>query len=152
VLKVENSIEISKPVEKVFDYLTDFGNTPKWDIGVLETKQTSEGTPGLGTTFVNVGPFLGQKTTRREYKVTEYERNKKVTVLLITPSKYIQNAEVSYIFEPTPNGTKLSYTGYVDFVGILKLIQPFLQQRARKDGNGDLDNLKHLLEAQTDNI
>jgi len=151
-LKVENSIEISKPVENVWDYLTDFGNTPKWDIGVLETKQTSKGNPGLGTTFVNVGPFLGQKTTRREYKVTEYERNKKVTVLLITPSKYIQNAEVSYIFEPTPNGTKLTYTGYVDFVGILKLIQPLLQQRARKDGNGDLDNLKHLLEAQTDNI
>ena len=152
MLTVENSIEISKPVGKVWDYLTDFGNTPKWDIGVLETKQTSEGTPGLGTTFVNVGPFLGQKTTRREYKVTEYERNKKVTVLLITPSKYIQNAEVSYIFEPTPRGTKLTYTGYVDFVGILKLIQPFLQQRARKDGNGDLDNLKHLLEAQTDNV
>jgi uncharacterized protein YndB with AHSA1/START domain len=82
MLQVEHSVVIDKPVEQVWNFLTDFQNTPKWDIGVLETRQTSEGPAGLGTTFQNIGPFLGRKSVR-EYKVTEYEPNKKVTVKLM---------------------------------------------------------------------
>jgi len=149
MLTVEHSIEINKPVEQVWDFLTDFQNTPKWDIGVLETRQTSAGAAGLGTTFQNIGPFLGQ-TAVREYKVTEYEPKNKVTVKLMTSSKSIQNAEVCYVFEPAKNGTKLTFMGSVEFRGLFKLIQPILLQRAKRDGQGDLSNLKRLIEAQTD--
>jgi uncharacterized membrane protein len=149
MLQVEHSVVIDKPVEQVWNFLTDFQNTPKWDIGVLETRQTSEGPGGLGTTFQNIGPFLGRKSVR-EYRVTEYEPNKKVTVKLITPARFIQQAEVSYTFEPVENGTKLTFTGGIEFGDLFKLIQPILLQRAKRDGQGDLDNLKHLIEAQTD--
>jgi len=151
MLTVENSVVINKPVEQVWNFLTDFKNTPKWDIGVLQTRQTSEGPAGLGTTFQNIGPFLG-KTAIREYKVTEYEVNNKVTVKLMTPSKSIQNAVVCYVFKPTKNGTKLTFMGSVEFRGFFRLIQPILLQRAKKDGEGDLSNLKNLIEAQIDNI
>jgi uncharacterized membrane protein len=147
-MKVEYSVAINKPIEQVWNFLTDFQNTPKWDIGVLETKKTSEGPAVLGTTFQNIGPFLG-RTSVREYKVTEYEPNKKVTVKLMTPAKFIQQAEVSYAFEPAENGTKVTFIGGVEFSGFFKLIQPILLQRAKKDGQGDLDNLKRLLEDQT---
>jgi uncharacterized protein YndB with AHSA1/START domain len=149
MLKVEQSVVIDKPVEQVWSFLTDFQNTPKWDIGVLETRQTSEGPAGLGTTFENIGPFLGRSAVR-EYKVTEYEPNRRVTVKLITPAKFVKQAEVSYTFEPVKNGTKLSFTGGIEFGGFFKLIQPILLQRAKKDGQGDLENLKRLMEVQTD--
>ncbi len=149
MLKVEQSILIKKPVEQVWNFLTDFQNTPKWDIGVSETRQTSQGPAGLGTTFQNIGPFLGRESVR-EYKVTELEPDKKVTVKLITPAKFIQNAEVSYIFEATQNGTKLSAVGSVEFNGLFRVIQPILRRRAKKDSEGDLANLKRLLETQAD--
>lgn len=150
MLKVENSIVINKPVEQVWNFLTDFENTPKWDIGVLETKQTSDGPAGLGTTFQNIGPFLG-KTAVREYRVAEYKVNNKVTVKLMSPSNAIRNAQICYVFEPTKNGTKLTSMGSVEFRGFFRLIQPILFQRAKRDGEGDLFNLKHLIEAQNDN-
>ena len=150
MLRVEQSVFINKPVEQVWNFLTDFQNTPKWDIGVLETKQTSAGAAGLGTTFQNIGPFLG-RTSVREYRVTEIELNKKVTVKLITPSKLIKKAEVSYAFEPANNGTKLTTTGGIEFNGFFKLIQPILLRRAESDSQGDLDNLRHLLEAPSAN-
>jgi hypothetical protein len=149
MLKVEHSVVINKPVDQVWNFLTVFQNTPKWDIGVLETKQTSEGAAGLGTTFQNTGPFLG-KSAVREYKVTDYVLHKKVTVKLMSPSKVIQKAEVNYTFEPANNGTKLSFIGCIEFGGFFRLIQPFLLQRAKRDGQGDLDNLKRLIESQTD--
>lgn len=148
MLKVEHSIVINKPVEQVWNFLTEFRNTPKWDIGVLETKQISEGPAGLGTTFQNIGPFLGRNSVR-EYKVTEYEPNKKVAVKLITQEKFIREAEVSYTFNPAKNGTILTFTGRIEFSGFFKLIQPILLKRAKRDGQGDLDNLKRLIEAQS---
>jgi len=148
MLKVEHSIVINKPVEQVWNFLTEFRNTPKWDIGVLETKQISEGPAGLGTTFQNIGPFLGRNSVR-EYKVTEYEPNKKVAVKLITQEKFIRQAEVSYTFNPAKNGTKLTFMGMIEFSGFFKLIQPILLQRAKRDGQGDLFNLKRLIEAQS---
>ena len=148
MLKVEHSIVINKPVEQVWNFLTEFRNTPKWDIGVLETKQISEGPAGLGTTFQNIGPFLGRNAVR-EYKVTEYEPNKKVAVKLITQEKFIRQAEVSYTFNPAKNGTKLTFMGMIEFSGFFKLIQPILLQRAKRDGQGDLFNLKRLIEAQS---
>lgn len=147
MIKLELSIVINKPVDQVWNFLTDFQNTPKWDIGVLETRQTSQGLAGLGTTFQNIGPFLGRNSVR-EYKVTEYEPNKKVTVMLITPTRLIQKAGVSYIFEPTPSGTKLTSIGSVELAPLFRLIQPFLLQKAKKDGQGDLSNLKHLIESE----
>ena len=151
MLKVENSILIDKPVEQVWSFLTDFQNTPKWDIGVLETKQTSEGPAGLGTTFQNSGPFLGQ-TSVREYQVIEYEPNVKVKVKLLTSSRSIQKADVCYTFEPAQEGTRLKFVGQIEFGGLFKLLQPIIYQRAKKDGQGDLKNLKRLLEAQTDDV
>lgn len=145
MLKVENSVLIDKPVEQVWKFLTNFENTPKWDIGVLETKQTSNGPAGLGTTFTNSGPFLGQ-TAVREYKVIEYKPNELVKVMLLTSSRSIQKADVCYTFEPTLTGTRLNFVGQIEFGGLFKLFQPILYRRAKKDGQGDLENLKRLLE------
>ena len=86
----------------------------------------------------------------REFKVTEYEPNKKVTVRLMTPSSSIQNAEVHDFLEPEKDGTRLAFQGTLEVGGFLRLIQPILLQRAKRDGKGDLDNLKRLLETQTD--
>jgi hypothetical protein len=149
MITVENSVLINSPVGQAWDFLTDFKNTPKWDLGVRETRKTSAGPSGLGTTFQNIGPFLGRESVR-EYKVTEYEPNKKATVKLITPSSLIREAEVSYIFESAQNGTKPTAVGTAEFNGLFKVFQPILRQRARKDSEGDLANLKRLLEAQAD--
>jgi dehydrogenase/reductase SDR family protein 12 len=149
MVKVEQSIMIDKPVEQVWNFLTDFQNTPKWDVGVLETRQTSTGPAGLGTTFQNIGAFLGQQSVR-EYRVTEYEPDKKVTVELVNPTKSIQKAEVRYTFEPAQTGTRLNFMGSIEFGGFFRLLQPILLQRAKRSGQGDLNNLKRLLEAQTD--
>ena len=118
MIHLELSIVINKPVEQVWKFLTDFQNTPKWDVGVLETRQTSQGSAGLGTTFQNIGPFLG-RNSMREFKVTEYEPNQKVTVTLITSTKLIRKAQVSYLFEHNMSGTRVTCTGSLELAQVL---------------------------------
>jgi uncharacterized protein YndB with AHSA1/START domain len=146
LITIEHHITIDKPVEEVWKFLTDFENIPRWDIGVRETRKTSSGPAGLGTTFQNAGPFLGHDAVR-EYKVTEYEPNKKVRVELTTPSSIIKKAGVSYSVTPAGNGTLLTFVGSLELSTLFRLIQPILSRRAARDGEGDLENLKRLIEA-----
>jgi hypothetical protein len=41
---------------------------------------------------------------------------------------------------------KLTAVGSAEFNGLFRLSQPILRQRARKDGQGDLANIKRKLE------
>jgi uncharacterized protein YndB with AHSA1/START domain len=149
MIRIEHSVVIDRSVDQVWDYLTDFQNTPKWDIGVVETKQTSAGPAGLGTTFQNIGPFLGRNSVR-EYRVTEVEPEQKISISLVSPSRLIQHAEISYMFQPDGDRTRLTFSGSLELKGIYKLLQPFLLQRAKKDGQGDLENLRRQLDPQTE--
>jgi uncharacterized protein YndB with AHSA1/START domain len=149
MIRIEHSVVIDRSVDQVWDYLTDFQNTPKWDIGVVETKQTSAGPAGLGTTFQNIGPFLGRNSVR-EYRVTEVEPEQKISISLVSPSRLIQHAEISYMFQPDGDRTRLTFSGSMELKGIYKLLQPFLLQRAKKDGRGDLENLRRQLDPQTE--
>ena len=143
--QVTYSITIERPLDQVWDFLTNLENTPKWDIGVRETRVTSQGLAGLGTTFQNIGPFLGRESVR-DYEVTTYDPQRKVSVTLRTPSKVIRRAEVTYAFDAVPNGTRLTFVGLIEFAGMFKVLQPIITRRAEEDGRGDLANLKKLLE------
>ena len=45
------AIDIMKPPEVVFAYITNFENNPNWQAGMKSCKFTSEGTVGSGTTY-----------------------------------------------------------------------------------------------------
>ena len=70
-------INIHRPAEAVFAYLTNFENNPKWQKGMKSCKFTSEGPVGVGTTYQQVAGFLG-KTIVTKLEVIEYEPNRLV--------------------------------------------------------------------------
>ena len=45
-MRVEESIEINKPLKEVFDYVSDVGNYPQWMAHVLEVLKDTEGPHG----------------------------------------------------------------------------------------------------------
>ena len=61
MVNVETSIIINRPIEEVFAYLTDAGNNPQWDLGLVEVRQTPERPVGVGTRITEVRKFLGRK-------------------------------------------------------------------------------------------
>ena len=69
-MHVERTITVPRPVDAVFDYLSDFTSTNDWDPGTVETRRTA-GDGGVGTTYHNVSEFLGRKT---EVTYTTVER------------------------------------------------------------------------------
>ena len=47
----QNTVTIRRAIEDVFAFLADFENVPTWNYAIVETKKTSPGPVGVGTTY-----------------------------------------------------------------------------------------------------
>jgi uncharacterized protein YndB with AHSA1/START domain len=143
--RIEESVEIKRPVDKVFAYTTDAKSWPKWQSMLPEAEQTSQGKVGVGTTFKGVVRLmgLGMKWTA---EVTEYEPNKHWGKTITSGS--IVNKE-RLICDPTAVGTKFTIVYEMNAGGFMKLFSPMIVCSMRKETKKSLGNLKRLLEAQT---
>ena len=57
--RIEESVEIKRPADKVFAYTTDAKSWTKWQSTFPEAEQTSQGAVGVGTTFKGTDPHDG---------------------------------------------------------------------------------------------
>lgn len=44
-------MEIDRSAHDVFEFLANFENAPKWNYAIVETRKTSVGPVGVGTTY-----------------------------------------------------------------------------------------------------
>ena len=58
---IERCIEIDAPVEKVFQYASDWNNWPEFFEGVFDFKPTTENQRGNGSRFAYKAKLLGMK-------------------------------------------------------------------------------------------
>jgi uncharacterized protein YndB with AHSA1/START domain len=61
VATIKASVIISKPVDKVFVYVTDVKTWPRWELGLLKAEHTSAGPLNVGTFFRGMNQVLGQR-------------------------------------------------------------------------------------------
>jgi carbon monoxide dehydrogenase subunit G len=73
---VERTFTVARPVDVVFDYLSDFEHTNEWDPGTIDTERQS-GDGGVGTTYSNLSEFMGRKV-ELTYETVEHERPTKL--------------------------------------------------------------------------
>ena len=146
MVKVEGSVVINRPIEEVFAFLNNPDNTSQWRGSVLESKQTSEGPPGVGTTGQGVSQFLGRRS-ESTWEITEYELNRKVTSKSTSgPVPY----ELSATFESVDEGTRVTLVGEFEVGGFFKLAEPIVARMAQRQAEADFANLKDLVEVQSE--
>jgi uncharacterized membrane protein len=141
--KLEISIVINRPVEEVFAFLSNLENSPKYISGSVETKKTSEGPVGVGTTYRTVRKFLGRRI-EEETELTAYEPNRRIA------SKGKAGpitAEGQVTFERVNGSTRVTVTMVAEPGGFFKLAQPLLVSMAKRQFEADVANLKDLMEA-----
>lgn len=141
--RAQISATIMRPVADVFAVLSNPENTPKWSSGSLESKQTSAGPMGVGTTTRSVSRFLGRRI-ESENEITEFEPNKKFASKSKSGPFPI---EASMTFEPIEGGTRVNFTIEAEPGGFFKLAEPLIVSIAKRQFQSDLDNAKDLMEA-----
>jgi polyketide cyclase/dehydrase/lipid transport protein len=70
VATFENTVMISRPIEQVFGFLSDFENVPRWNYAILETHKISQGPVGVGTIYQQLRSVPSRNQER--FEVTAY--------------------------------------------------------------------------------
>jgi uncharacterized protein YndB with AHSA1/START domain len=60
-LRIEESVQINRPVEEVYEFVANPENLPKWTGTVIETRKDTPGPLLEGSTFTSVAKFLGRR-------------------------------------------------------------------------------------------
>jgi len=142
--RVQQSIIIDRPVEKVFTYITEYRNAPRWQPAILETRVTPEGPSQAGMRVTEVRTFIGHRI-ESTYKITELEPDVQVSFESMSgPFPYHGNI----FFEPVDDATQLTYELEIEAKGFFKLAGSMLADNIKQEVETSLGLLKRLLETQ----
>jgi carbon monoxide dehydrogenase subunit G len=142
MVRVEQTIEIARPIEDVFDVLTPFENLPRWETGILEAGQTTPGPLGIGARGRDLRRFMG-KPTETVYEVTDYARPTRFAVRSVAGSTPV---EARYTFTASAAGTRVQSRAELGIGGLMGLFSPLLRRMINRQHAKDLQQLKVVLE------
>lgn len=146
MIALQESIEISRTVKEVYDYIVNFENAPKWQPAVIEVKRLTEGPIRVGTQFREVAKMMGLRINTI-CEITELEANKKFAFKGTStgPLEY----EASYTLEPSGNATRLNIVGKMRTKGFWKLLEPIFKGEVKKESRQELLSMKRAIETRT---
>jgi uncharacterized protein YndB with AHSA1/START domain len=144
--KILASVVIDRPAEAVWKFTTDWSNNPKWDKNCVETKQTSAGPIGVGST----GQYRRSSFPKiNDWQVVEYEPNRKFSFKFA--SGPMKGTVVAMTLETVEGKTRLTETDDYKIGGIYRLALPFMggQSRAKREAEGRIGGIKRVLESES---
>lgn len=142
MILISNTIEISRPVLQVFEFVADVENNPKW-MPVQGVQRRSDGAVGVGTRFKQQFFLMGSNYDL-DGVITAYELYKKIGFTYDSP---VFTWRGEYLFEPNPTGTRLAAKGNVALTGPMKMMETMFAPKIRKLINETAPNLKKILES-----
>ena len=77
-MRVEVSVEIDRPLEEVFSYVSDVGHYPEWMAHALDVRKDTHGPPHESDRFVVAIRSVGRRF-ETPYERTSYEANRRYT-------------------------------------------------------------------------
>jgi len=143
--RIEESVQINKPSDRVFGYVTDLTNLPKWETNILEAERTHDEETGVGIKYRGVSKTMGQRMAW-ESEVTTTNPPESWEETITSGSSVIKER---LTFESIEGGTKFTLVYDMQAGGFLKLLAPMVTSSMRKQVKENLANLKKILEAQT---
>jgi dehydrogenase/reductase SDR family protein 12 len=142
-MRVEESVEIDRPLQKVFNYVSDVGNYPDWMAHVLEVRKDTPGPPQENERFVVAIKSVGRRF-ETPYERTSYEADRRYTDRAVGGP--IPNQRWHSDFQEVPDGTRFTRGVDVESGGLLKLLEPLQKRAAERQLKKDLQTLKQVLE------
>lgn len=137
-------VEIARPPTAVFEALTRLGALR----GRIGTSGTYAGTVDVSDDPIQVGSTYVDRTPlgRLRGEVLELEADRRVVFRQATAPRDL-DVRITYVLEPTPNGTRLVRTGQITTRRWLAIVHPVVIWTTRAENRRTLEALRASLEA-----
>jgi carbon monoxide dehydrogenase subunit G len=143
LVRAELTIEIARPPEEVFAYLTDVGNLPAWQSGVSRAQMEDGGGPRAGARIRESRTIFGRELDNT-LEIEAYEPPRLFVLrALHSPVPF----SVRHELEAGGEGTLLTVVGEGDTGYLPGFATGLMARRAEKQFRKDFERLKRLLES-----
>jgi carbon monoxide dehydrogenase subunit G len=144
-MHVERIFTVSRPIEDVFDYLSDFENTNEWDPGTVETRRTS-GDGGIGTLYANTSTFAGRRT-ELTYETVGFDRP---TFFSARGTNKTATATDTLTFTRNGARTQIHYRADFQFHGMVRFAAPLVvKPKLESLADETVEQLRRSLESHS---
>ncbi|HEX8940512.1 MAG TPA: SRPBCC family protein [Candidatus Limnocylindrales bacterium] len=137
-----HTVTIQRPVEEVFAFIADGEQSPRWRSGVLDIKRVSG--EGVGARYAQgvAGP-MGRRVAA-DYVITVFEPNRRIDFQTTAGPVRPRGR---YDFEPTADGTRLTFALEAEVTGLRGLLMGSMVQRTMDAEVAALDSVRRILES-----
>ena len=141
MIRFENAITIRQTPEEVFAFLADLENIPRWNYAIVETRKTSPGPVGVGSTYVQV-----RTVPRHAEEVLEVTGHDPPHYLAVRGTLGPFAAELAYDIESDGRHTRVVNRVGLRSRGMLGFLGRAATGRIREAVAENLRKLKTILE------
>ena len=142
--KIEKSIEIKAPPEKVWEMLAQDRHL-EWFVGYKSVEYTSEVRTPEDKYRVGTSAHIVASHDNFDSKITEIVKNEKIAYSI--QAKGTRNNTQTYSLKPTEVGTKLTFIMEYEIPNpIIRIIDKLMWWMLEKDFDKSLEKLKSILE------
>lgn len=128
MVKLSFTVYVPAPLEKVWNYFSNFETVAEWDPNTPYVKLMKETPQKIGSLY-DVKTLWKGKVHEFEYKMVEYEKFKKVT---FETSNFTTSTVDQITFEEKLPGTNVTYTGDICLRHVFKVITPLIMDDLNK--------------------
>ena len=147
----EGSVEIARPVEKVWPWLSENDKLKQWIQGLAEIHSITPGVQGVGERLHVSMVFDGHRTDV-EMRITEYEKFRKLgyEMLSVGDPKNGFRSKLLYTIEVNDGRTRVTLKDDSTYYGFLpRLFEPLITPSAQKPLEENFARLKRLAETES---
>lgn len=140
-IKYSIDITMNRPVDRVFTFLTDAPNHPRWDRSSLAMEPLEPGPWRAGLTFREVRQ-IGPRQVEIRSTIAGFAPNRSFDIRSLSGPPF----QGHWRFAPEAGGTRLRWTGEMQLKGPARLFAPLTAQSFRKSADANFARLKEILE------
>ena len=145
MIKFHIPVEIQRPVEEVFDYVTDPDKLSSWQTNTVSVRAEPDGPLGLGTRLHEVHRAPGGRELPSVVEVSQFEVGRRLELRIVEGPLAVDGL---FVFAPTDaDRTRVELFGTGRPEGSMRFVQPLLKHFVRRQFAGNLRTLKRVMEA-----
>jgi hypothetical protein len=144
MIHIEHSIQVGRPRNEVFDYLTHIPNLTKWQTNVVDATAISEGPMAIGFQFEQTVK-LGPRQIPSICTVTDIKTNERFAFAMASDGPV--DCDAHFDLQPVQGGTRITLDGEARLKGLWRLLHPIAATELKSETKKELETIKRLLES-----
>ncbi len=145
MITLDLSTLVDRPVQDIFDFLSNPLNLPRWQKMIASIEQITPGSPAVGAKYRVSAAVLGRKIDG-QMQITTFEPPHRVG--FVNQSGPMQ-VNITVTLKPVGSGAKISLRAEGNPAGVFALAEGILAGKLKSEMEANLARLKAVLESKS---